>query len=273
MPRRLQVTGAALAPLRAQRGFAASLCALSSVAALRAQRGFAASLCALASLVLAGCGPISIPRGHVAVDPVTLQLPAAREGAAAAASVALYNIGDAPLVLKSAQLGVTTGYLVDAPLPATLAPGASLSLEVRHWPGRGPRSNSLELESDDLAEPWTRVELLAFAATPSLAVAPAGLEFGAVASGAVAPRSLEVKNLGLGAARGLSLAWLSGSSADFRATLPAADLGPGESLSIEVRYAPRGGDEDRAALELRWQGAATGVTIELRGRQDLVAPD
>lgn len=232
-----------------------------------------ASLAHFLALLLVGCGPLSPERGHLAISPAVVYLSGAPEGEAAAATVALYNVGDAPLEIEAVQLGISTGYTVESPsLPARLAPGEELGLRVQRRAGQGvPRENALEVVSDDPTQPSLRVELHAPAATPLLAATPSSIEFGAVPSGESAEREVVVRNLGLGVARSLGLEWLPGSSADFAASLSGVEILPGAELQLRLSYAPRGGGADQARLRLR--SGESSQLLWLSGRQDLAPPD
>lgn len=221
-----------------------------------------------------GCGPLAEERGHLALSSPVVYFAGAAAGEAATASVAVYNVGEAALEVVALQLGITTGYSVEAPpLPARLSPGDELALRIRRSSGQGvPEENALEVTSDDPTEPSLRIELRAPPVTALVIATPAVLEFGAVASGGSAARQVTVRNLGLGVARALHVEWAPGSSPDFSAS-PVPELAPGASAPVELRYTPRGGGADQATLRLRWQGSQTETVVSLSGHQDLKAPD
>jgi hypothetical protein len=228
----------------------------------------------LAALLPLGCGPLAEERGHLALSSPVVYFAGAEAGEAATASVAVYNVGAAALAVVALQLGITTGFSVEAPpLPARLSPGDELTLRIRRASGEGvPAENALEVTSDDPAEPSLRVELRAPPVAALVVATPAAIEFGAVASGGSAVRPLTVRNLGLGVARALHVEWATGSSPDFSAG-PVPELAPGASAPVEIRYTPRGGGADHAALRLRWHGSQTETVVSLSGHQDLKAPD
>jgi len=149
-----------------------------------------------------------------------------------------------------------------------------------------PATNSVEIESDDPTQRWTRVELAGLTGAAVLTATPPLIDFGAVQSGSSGQRRISVSNLGLATAREVSLDWLE-PHADFTARLLLVDAATGAETSVAVgattelvaggraevavSYTPRGGDGDRALLRLRWDGGAE--LLALRGQQDLKAPD
>ena len=206
------------------------------------------------------------PRAHLVLDPETLCLPAAARGTPSVAPLTLLNLGDLALELHTLQ--IDGGFSVEGCGVGVLQPSEACTLTIHHQQDATARTGHLLIASTDLERPNLVVELVAPGSFPWLVVSPTQVDFGPTPSGVTSTHRVTVTNLGQATARP-SLRWIL-AAADFSASLPWTELAPGGSADLELSYTPRGGDADRATLELGWPGGSR--RLELSGYQDLKPP-
>lgn len=146
------------------------------------------------------------------------------------------------------------------PSPATLAPGGTLDLLVRHTPGAsGPDMGQLEVEEGGAIQ---RVELVG---NPDLSdgchleVVPAVLAFGAVPPGEVRSLTTKLRNLGQAPCflRGVRLG--TGTHPDFVENAPSLGLIlPGRDKDLAVTYTPSAPGVATGTLEIDTNDVSTG---------------
>ena len=213
----------------------------------------------------------------VSTDPATLDfgaVPAARRSAPRTLTVRNSSSGpgadDLVFGTPAASLAGADAdrftILTDGCAGATLAPGEACAISVRFAPGgTGARTAVLEL-ADDAPDAPQQVALIGTGTEAGFAVSPATHAFGTVAVGsASAPQTFTVTNTAIGPDAGPltfdgGAVTLGGTgSAQFELTsddCSGAELDPGDSCTVAVRFAPTAGGTHLA--ELRFSDDAPG---------------
>lgn len=178
----------------------------------------------------------------IAATPSPLSFGTVRVGTASAATaLVVSNAGTAPLSLTGLLLGGTNAAdfaLVGAPtLPATVAAGSTLSLQVRCTASAiGSRTATLTLTSNASNAPSLAVPLSATAEAPAANVAPLTLAFGAVALGSTSRQTVTISNTGNAP---LQLSGLSFSGGEFSTSVVTPTVvAAGATLPVPVDFAP-----------------------------------
>lgn len=168
-------------------------------------------------------------------------------GTPAVQSVALRSIGSSTTTILSARIESQSGELtVNAPPADTpLAPGASLSVEVKYLPADvGSDTGTLIIETDAIGETEIRVALCALGTKAALCGMPVPIDVGRIDLGMSGQVPFELKNCGNQTVDITGIAISSDaahpSAAGLEAMPPALPhtLAPDETTSITVRYTP-----------------------------------
>jgi len=196
----------------------------------------------------------------VAVAPGSLDFGDVLAGAASAPrTLTLSNTGTADLGVTALTLGgpdAAVFSIAAPPAPFTLGPGQGTTIDVTFSPpDPGTRSATLTIASDDPDEGTLVVPLSGngvAALAPDVAVAPVTYDYGNVVLGTSASASFAVTNTG-SATLSVSSATLVGpEAAEF--SLPADPgaftLAPGETLAVDVDFAPSTTGAKSAALRI-----------------------
>lgn len=198
--------------------------------------------------------------------------------AASSRTLSIQNVGTAPLSVSEIQFNSTSAELnlVNAPgrFPQTLAPGASLDLQVTYRPtDPGLDRADVVIRSDDRDEPMLTVPVTGIGGVPTtcaVSVAPSQVTFGLVERGRVANLPVEIRNAGAQPCA-LSNLQLSG---DAEFTLPAPPTGvqtvaPGQRLRVDIAYAPTQYGNHTATLAFEADDPSQAmVQVPIRGSSD-----
>lgn len=198
----------------------------------------------------------------VTVAPVAIDFGALAVGATASAPVHINSCGAAPLTLRGLVLGAGThGDFAIAPaalaaLPASLAPGAALDVDVTVTVSAADpsaaRFGALEVLTDDPDDAVVSVPLRANAAgCAALVCSPSTIDFGAVPPGDSLERPVACRNHGATtltmAPTLIDVAGAAGSGS-FALVTPAAAVAPGDMALVRVRFtAPNGSNAGASA--------------------------
>jgi hypothetical protein len=187
-------------------------------------------------------------------------------------TLGMHNDGTTTLVLSSASFDSSGFALLSPSLAATVAAGDSLELALAFVPGAARTYDvQLTVATNDPDEEEIVIALSGTGAYPQAALAGGPIAFGSVTVGAASDRTLRVRNLGADTLSVIEAA----TSPPFSVTAPSfpADVGPGDSLAVTVRYAPpeTGGDsaglfvttDDPASPTLDTSLSGTGVAPEV----------
>lgn len=217
-------------------------------------------------------------------------------GQASSREIILRNGGNADLWGVSLRLGGGNSgdFEVDAPGRDTLAPGESMTLQIRFKPrSSGTHDSTLWLTSNDRADSPFAIGLTgtAIAAIPEIEVSPqagdglqdgkALLDFGSAALGRTgADRKLVIRNTGNVPLTGLTITRSGAHAEDFSVTqAPTSSLAPGASSSFKIRFKPsakgnrsavihiRSNDQDENPFDIRVKGVGAPVTPEITVRK------
>lgn len=147
------------------------------------------------------------------------------------------NDGTSSLVLASASFDTTGFSLVSPPLAASVAGGDSLTLVLAFTPVEARAyAAAFTLETNDADEGEIAVAVTGTGALPEAVLAGAPVAFGAARTGMTAEREVRVKNLG-DETLSVESATTSSPFSVVSSGLPA-DVSPGDSLALTVRFSP-----------------------------------
>jgi uncharacterized protein (TIGR03437 family) len=140
------------------------------------------------------------PVPAIRANPSGLDFGNVNTGQSADLSLAINNLGAAPLTVGAANINNPL-FSLTGPLPLQLAPGEQRAWTVRFRPtGAGDQSGTLTIASNDPAAPSLTVNLSGTGASPAQApainVSPTSLDFGTVMSGQTKDLTLTVRNNG-----------------------------------------------------------------------------
>jgi hypothetical protein len=182
---------------------------------------------------------------QVVLTPMALDFGKVPIGTSPTKDVVLSNTGTDALALQSLMLSGSNNFTLPKPpmLPASLAPGASLTLTIAYTPNAIAVDNGkLTLVTDNPKMPNFEVTLTGQGVSGAIDVSPTMLDFGAVAVGKTSPtQDVKVSNTGQ-ANFTVTSAMLAGND-PMAFVLPnqpvlPQQLVPGGSLTIHVAYAP-----------------------------------
>ena len=198
--------------------------------------------------------PLDIPIQTVLQMPLIRSQPALVEfgnvsaGTVAIRPVELTNVGTLATTIEAVGLDVEFGAPFErsdtVELPMTLAPGASVALEVTYSPANTGtdevHQGRLRLVTDHPGTNNQFVLVRGRARHPQLVVKPAVVNFGWVTVGDKALSDVTLQNSGTDPVEVSSLALVEASDALtlLGAPDPPVEIQPGETLTISVRFAP-----------------------------------
>jgi flagellar hook capping protein FlgD/ASPM-SPD-2-Hydin domain-containing protein len=160
-------------------------------------------------------------------------------------SIALGNNGDAALQVSQLSLSGSPEFSLysSPPLPFQVGVAASSSVYVRFLPtAAGNASATLQIASNDLANPYVLIPLTGTGVGQAIFVSPTALDYGDVYSAALRDMVIGISNARSGALVLQSFDLTnSGTPPAFSilsAPAPGTSLGAGQSASITVRLTP-----------------------------------
>ncbi|MBI5482195.1 MAG: choice-of-anchor D domain-containing protein, partial [Deltaproteobacteria bacterium] len=181
----------------------------------------------------------------------------------------VHNDGEAPLAVTGASLGGGEAGDFLAPtatLPATVAPGASLALDMGFRPrSAGTRAATLLVATGDPSHPSLTVAVRGRGVTRALA-GPATIDFGVVRVGTSVSRGVLVRSTGDGAVMLVGAGVAGAAAGSFTAGDPALPviLAAGQSVELAVAFAPDAVG-DRTAVLVIENDAGPPLAVTLRG--------
>jgi hypothetical protein len=155
--------------------------------------------------------------------------------------ILLSSTGTAPVHLRAATVTGAGFSLVGGALPSTLAPGQSLTLQVRFSPSvTGSAIGKLVIESDSSAGDSIVVlnGTTIAPATPQLVLSAASVRFGNVTVNSTTMQSLTLSSVGTDAVTIYSVALTGDSFSISGASFPVT-LNPMQSLTLRVQFNPK----------------------------------
>ena len=227
------------------------------------------------------CVP-SVPGPRLCADPTSLNFGTIQVGGSLEMSFNLENCGDADLNLIGASFAQDSSPdfdLLNLPaFPQTLAPGASVDIEVRYTPQSADEDEGgVEIFSDDIAsDPVTHL-------TGTVALSGSGVgnaceiqptpfvvNFGGVVIGQSDTINLLVSNHGVDPCTFYD-AQITRNSADAEFSIvskPAAgiNINPGDDVLVQVKYAPVNLGVDGGVLTLSTSDPEGDISIDLNGQ-------
>jgi len=185
--------------------------------------------------------------GTVPADPTlalsanTLPFGSVADGSSKSLTLTLSSTGTSAVTVSSASITGTGFSLPTTGLPATLAPGQSLTLSVNFAPTTaGAVTGTLTINSNSTTGATAVVPVTgtgAAVANPILALSATSLSFGNVSDGSPEELSLTLNSTGSSAVT-VSSDSIAGTGFSITAgTLPAM-LNPGSSLSLTIQFLP-----------------------------------
>ncbi|WP_242343505.1 choice-of-anchor D domain-containing protein [Anaeromyxobacter terrae] len=183
----------------------------------------------------------------IALSPASVVFGSVTVGASRTVAVQVQNTGTATLdVISIARCAGTSADVTwTLSTPASVAPGGSATFDVTYAPaaeGSLPAGACLAIASNDPVASTVNLGLAGTGATtpvPSIALAPATVDFGAVTVGTSKTLSVKTENTGNGALTVSSVSLCAGTPAVLTWT-PAAlsAIAGGASATLDVTYAP-----------------------------------
>jgi hypothetical protein len=136
------------------------------------------------------------------------------------------------------------------PLPATVAPGAKLTLALTFTPGAiGPADGKLTIASDDPNNAAAVLKLTGLGVSTLLGISPAELDFGTLRAGTKSPaQTATLTNLGGDPITLVDGALSGASAADYKVSTVAGKLLAGKSIAASIVFAPSSGGPSSASV-------------------------
>ncbi len=205
--------------------------------------------------------------------PVPLDLGRVAVGATARATLHLESCGTHPLELSAVRLTNDAAHPTDprfaiptAPaLPATLAPGQSVDVEVSfNADSAGTAAGFVQASSNALGALESYIPITVLAAPPCvLSLAPMAVNYSGVAVGQSSTKTVLALNAGASACH-LTRIEVTPAGSPFALdpppTLPV-DVAAGAQLTLSVRYSPSNNQPAQARLEVEEAGGVQGVDL------------
>jgi len=167
--------------------------------------------------------------GRVTVNTVTAQ------------TLTLSSTGTAPVTVNSTEITGAGFTLAGGPLPATLNPTQSLTLQVRFNPkATGAVSGRLKISSNSSTGSDTEIALSGTsiaAPSPQLTVSAGSLSFGRVTVNTTTAQSLTLSSTGTAPVT-INAATVSGAGFSLGAQSYPITLDPDQSITLPVRFSP-----------------------------------
>jgi len=214
------------------------------------------------------------PRPDIDLDPTWIDFGTVDTGVIEQQTVTVSNVGTVDLTVGSPVATGSVEFTVDAPtFPCVIPPGGSESFEVVYAPvDQITDSGEITIDSTDPDDPIVVVGLAGSTIpAPDIDLQPTSLDFGAVTIGLVETLDVTVSNLGTTDLQ-LGTLLIDGTSEFTIVTDPSgALLVPGDSVVVEVSYAPDGSGTDTAWLEIPCDDPDENpAMLELTGQDALV---
>ncbi len=194
---------------------------------------------ATSTISLAGTGTSSTPQ--ITLSAPSLSFGNVNDGSSKAMALTITSSGTSALTVNSLSISGTGFSVGPASLPATLAVGQSLTVQVAFSPQTaGSVTGNLTINSNSTTGPTSTVSLAGtgVAATiPTLSLSTTALSFGSVTEGASAKQTLTLSSTGTAA---VTVSSVSAAGTDFTVvggTFPVS-LNPGASTTVTVQFAP-----------------------------------
>ena len=219
----------------------------------------------LFSLALAGCSEFDLinkPLGgdgeapDIEVDPSSIEFGLLSSGETEVKDFTVRNIGAGTLNVSDIVVGTGLAFKVLGPdVTFDLEPGEELAVDVEFTPmGADENFGRVLVISDDPDTPEAPVDLLGHGAVPDLVIEPASFNFEDAFIPCGATKDLTLSNQGSEELVITALDYTSGGElsiplAAIRSQLPIR-LGPGDSTTVTVTYAPLSAGSDTGVLEV-----------------------
>jgi Abnormal spindle-like microcephaly-assoc'd, ASPM-SPD-2-Hydin len=153
-------------------------------------------------------------------------------------TLTLTSSGTAAVTVNSATVSGAGFTISGATFPATLNPGASISLQVNFNPTvAGSASGSITISSTSGTAATTTVSLSGVGTVPQLGVSSTSLAFGSVTLNTTSTQTLTLTSSGTAAVT-VNSATLSGTGFTMSGAAFPATLNPGASISLQVNFSP-----------------------------------
>ena len=213
------------------------------------------------SALVPGCGKESVQRAvrpALVASPSAIVFGQAAVGSTDSVTVWLANEGDATLSITEWDLQGPEGVFSVSGLevlPLLIEPGEEASITVTHSPLTADRSTGyLGLVHNGTGD--DRIDLATQALAGRVFVSPNPIDFGRVPEGAVATEAVEVQNIGtsdldLGSVTVISPSGEFEIDLEDQQAFSAAVLEPGDSILVDLTYAPLTAGYDDGVLVVR----------------------
>jgi hypothetical protein len=186
-------------------------------------------------------------------------------------SVTLESCGDAAVDLTQVVVEANPEFSVVMPpsVPQRLEPGQTLQVDLRYAPTNPGRDQDRLLLRGNLPE--TAVTLVGEARACDLSAVPGSLAFNPVGAGGSSTKSLLIENSGAVACEVTDLRMGAATSAEFSVVSAPGrpfSVAPGQSVTVQLGYAPADAGSDTGALEIASSDLGEPViTVALTGRR------
>jgi hypothetical protein len=174
------------------------------------------------------------------------------------------STGTSPVSLSSDSIAGTGFSIVSNVVPATLAPGQSVTIQVEFAPKTaGTDTGTLTINSNSTSGSKTLISLAGtgtVAATPQLTLSAASLPFGSVADGSSKTLSLTLSSTGT-ASVVVNSASVAGTGFSLVAGSWPQTLTSGASLTVQVKFAPTTAATDAGSLTIRSTSSSGATSV------------
>jgi hypothetical protein len=191
------------------------------------------------TIALTGTGTSSTPK--IALSTTSLGFGNISDGSSKTLALTMTSSGTSPLTVNSLSISGSGFSLGPATLPATLAVGQSLTVQVGFSPKTaGSATGNLTINSNSTTGATSTVSLSGTGVattTPTLSLSTTALSFGSVTDGTSTKQTLTLSSTGTAA---LTVSSVSAAGTGFSivgGTFPVS-LNPGASATVTVQFAP-----------------------------------
>ena len=229
--------------------------------------GLGALALIVVSAALSGCGVSATPAAKSALVPSSAEVSFGDVlvGNTAVQTVTVSNTGDTSVNISSAAISGHGFQLVGGMPSGAVAVGASMNLQLQFTPASFGATNGTVTLVSDGPGPALRISLRGTGARPGLNVSPGSLNFSNVPVGQSKTENLTLTNSGTGNVAVNPATTSGGASFTVSGLSAPANLAPGKTLLIAVKFAPTGPGAVTGAVSISSDTANSPAAISLSG--------
>jgi hypothetical protein len=214
----------------------------------------------------AGSGSGSSPSGvaTLSASATSLNCGSVAVGSSASQSVTITNIGTTSASITQAPVSGAGFSLVGSNLPATMAAGASATVQIQFAPTTdGAAAGSYSIASDATNSP-VAIALSGMGTTTGFGVTPGSISFGSVAVGSNNLKTVTVTNTG-NTSVSIQLVTPSGTGFSVSGISTPMSVASGSSATFNAVFAPSAAGSMTGSISVTANAAGSPATIALTG--------